>query len=182
MPSAPSSTEAYAQPSVRDLGTLAELTQSVSPAVAPLVPGQLVLAQLSVPTQGTTPPPPGGGQVPTTETGGPVTTTTPGPAPQGGTLPETTTGGGAPVQTPETPTTPESGTAGETETGAPEDTEVVPAFFQGNDTGGGGASQGGGESGELPFTGFAPGIAAGVGAALAGAGVALRRAVSGVRR
>jgi hypothetical protein len=52
----------------------------------------------------------------------------------------------------------------------------------GSGSGGGGSGGGGGGDGKLPFTGLEAGVVAAVGAALTGAGEALRRVVRGRRR
>jgi hypothetical protein len=126
---------------VSDLGSLAELTQSLLPSVGGATP----MAALSTPMI-----------IGQADSSGPTANT--GSPGDGGVLNESA-GGGDP-------------TAGDP--GDPEDTGNANAG--GGDPGGApvGSLAAGGD--KLPFTGFAAGAVGAVGAALTGAGVALRRA------
>ncbi|MGH2846182.1 MAG: hypothetical protein ACRDL0_09270 [Thermoleophilaceae bacterium] len=146
------SRRAYEAPRVADYGTLADLTADAGM----LMP--LGLAGMSAPL---VPTPPGGPDMPGTP-GGSFDSGGGGggggePPPLGGALGDLGPGDGGPGD----------GGAGES----------APAGAQGGGGGGGDiVSTGGGDS-SLPFTGFPAAIAAAVGAGLAGAGAALRRAL-----
>jgi hypothetical protein len=143
---------AYERPEIVTYGTLRDITAQLEQA---LPAGIGVAGASSVPTG-----PPPGGPPP-----GELERTPPGPLPSdnpphSGTGGEESFGGGG-------------GGAG----GGGGDSDVAGAEFGGGGGGGGGETASGGGAAELPFTGFPAAVAGAVGAGIASAGAALRRAL-----